>query len=237
MANLGLKSEFEGAQVYLVRYADDMIATAQSKEEAEKVRNVIAEFLLERGLELSEEKTRIVHISEGFDFLGWAFRKFNGKMLNKPSRKSIKAIIQKIHDIISDAKCWDQDDLIARLNPVIQGWTMYHRNSVASEVFRLLDHIIWEMLFSWAKRRHPNKGKWWVVERYWHPTGTRKWVFRTENQRLNFFIDTKIIRHRLLNMTKNPFIDAGYFKGRKTGDYSYQMSLFSFIHRARAIGL
>jgi RNA-directed DNA polymerase len=232
-----LKSKFEGAQVYLVRYADDMIATAQSKEDAEKVRSVIAEFLIERGLELSEEKTQIVHISEGFDFLGWTFRKFNGKMLNKPSKKSIKAIIQKIRDIISRAKCWTQDELISRLNPVIRGWTMYHRNSVASEVFSLLDHIIWEMLFSWAKRRHSNKGKKWTVERYWHPIDTRKWVFRTDSQRLNFFTDTKIVRHRLLKMSMNPFIDSGYFEGRRTGDYSYQMSLFSFLHRARAIGL
>lgn len=232
-----LKSKFGGLQVYLVRYADDMIATAQSKEDAEKVQSIIAEFLMERGLELSEEKTRIIHINEGFDFLGWSFRKFNGKMLNKPSKKSIKAIIQKIRDIVSLAKCWNQDKLISRLNPVIRGWTMYHRNSVASEVFSLLDHIIWEMLYAWAKRRHSNKGKRWVVDRYWHPTGSRKWVFRTENQRLNFFTDTKIVRHQLLNMNKNPFIDAEYFEGRKTGDYSYQMSLFSFIHRARIIGL
>ena len=232
-----LKSKFEGVQVYLVRYADDMIATAQSKEDAEKVRSVIAEFLNERGLELSEEKTRIVQISEGFDFLGWTFRKFNGKMLNKPSKKSIKAIVQRIRDIISSAKCWTQDELISRLNPVIRGWTMYHRNSVASEVFSLLDHIIWKMLYSWAKRRHSNKGKWWVVDRYWHPSVTRKWLFRTENQILSFFTDTKIVRHRRLKMSMNPFIDIAYFEGRKTGDYSYQMSLFSFIHRARTIGL
>ncbi len=167
-----LKSKFEGLQVYLVRYADDMIATAKTKEDAEEVKRTIAGFLAERGLELSEEKTRIVHINEGFDFLGWTLRKFKGKLLIKPSKKSIKAITRKISGIISSAKAWAQDDLILRLNPIILGWTGYHRNSVASKVFNLLDHIIWEILYVWAKRRHSNKGKRWVVKRYWKPIGS-----------------------------------------------------------------
>lgn len=158
-------------------------------------------------------------------------------MLIKPSKKSIKAITRKLSDVISSAKNWSQDQLIACINPIIRGWTMYHRSSVASRTFYLLDHILWEMLYNWAKRRHQSKGKRWVVDRYWHPIGPRKWVFRTESQRLLLFGDTKIVRHRLLKLNLNPYLDEEYFLRRKSGDTSYQASIFSFFNRAQFIGL
>ncbi len=109
-------------KVNLVRYADDFIITANSKEIAEELKNIVTQFLKNRGLELSGEKTMITHIDEGFDFLGWTFRKFKGKLIVKPSKKSTKSLISKCSDIIlKEGKAHSQKDLIRRLNQVIRG--------------------------------------------------------------------------------------------------------------------
>lgn len=106
-----------------MRYADDFIITADSEETAKEIMELLRSFLEERGLELSEEKTLITHIDEGFDFLGWNFRKYNGKLLVKPSKTSIDRVTRKISDIIKKAKAWKQEDLINVLNPIITGWS------------------------------------------------------------------------------------------------------------------
>lgn len=122
-----------------------------------------------RGLELSEEKTVVTHIDEGFDFLGWTFRKFKGKLIIKPSKKSIKAIVSKLSETINvRGKAWNQDVLIMKLNEQIRGWTNYHQSVSASEAFAHLDYVLFELLWHWAKRRHPKKGKWWISTKYWH---------------------------------------------------------------------
>jgi len=203
-------------KVNFVRYADDFVVTADSEETATELAELIKEFLMERGLELSEEKTHITHIDDGFDFLGWNFRKYGGKLLIKPSRKSIENIIRKIGDVIKRAKAWKQEDLINVLNPIITGWSNYHRSAVSKEIFSKLDHIIWGMLWRWAKRRHPDiKSRTWVANRYWHSEGTRNWVFSTGTTRLKLFSDTKIVRCAGLKLDKNPFIDQDYFNLRK----------------------
>ena len=140
------KTRFNPEKVHFVRYADDFIVTATSKETADDIAEVVKEFLKERGLELSAEKTCITHIGDGFDFLGWNFRKYGGKLLIKPSMKSIGNIIRKIGDVIKRAKAWKQEDLINVLNPIITGWSNYHRSAVAKEIFSKLDHIVWGKL-------------------------------------------------------------------------------------------
>ena len=105
---------------------DDFIVTARTKEIAEEVKNLIGNFLKQRGLELSNEKTQITHINDGFDFLGWNFRKYNGKLLIKPSKKSIQKITREISEIIRNGKTWTQQNLINILNPIITGWSNYH---------------------------------------------------------------------------------------------------------------
>ena len=131
------------AKVNLVRYADDFVVTGDSKELLETlVKPWIEQFLRERGLELSEAKTRIVHIDEGFDFLGWNFRKYSGKLLIKPSRKSVQAHYDKVKEIISKSVSVETDVLIARLNPVLRGWANYHKGVVAKQTFSKLDFLI-----------------------------------------------------------------------------------------------
>jgi RNA-directed DNA polymerase len=202
-------------KVNYARFADDFVVTADSEEPLLKAKEIISTFLELRGLFLSDEKTTITHISKGFDFLGWNFRKYNGKLLPKPSKGSQKSIIQKIREIIHQGRTWSQDRLIATLNPVIRGWSLYHKHAVSSDVFSKLNHIVWCMLYAWAKRRHHNKGKNWIVHKYWHEIGNRKWIFATSKLTLAFFSDTKIERYRMSCLNKNPYLDREYFEERR----------------------
>jgi len=201
-------------RVHFVRYADDFIVTAKTEEIAKEVKELIKDFLKDRGLELSDEKTLITHIDNGFDFLGWNFRKYNGKLLVKPSKNSIDKFTVKISDKIKDGKAWKQEVLIDALNPIITGWANYHQSVVSSEIFHKLDSRIWGMLWHWAKRRHPEKSKHWIADKYWHPAG-KKWVFSDGTKQLSFLSDTKIVRHIKLKLDMNPHLDKDYFISRK----------------------
>lgn len=203
-------------KVNLVRYADDFIVTAATKEIAEEAKSIIRSFLKERGLELSEEKTVITHIDNGFDMLGWTFRKFKGKLIVKPSKKSIKSFVENLsHTILTRGKAWKQKVLIEKLNQQIRGWTNYHQSVCASEAFAHIDYILYELLWSWAKRRHPHKGRWWVSTRYWHRIGNRNWVFSTEDKELLRVDHIPIVRHIKIRLDVNPYFDVEYFTERK----------------------
>jgi RNA-directed DNA polymerase len=168
------------AKLNVIRYADDFVVTGASKDVLEsKVLPAIRRFLAERGLELSEEKTRITHIEDGFDFLGQHVRKYGDQLLTKPAKKSIKSLLDKVRDIVKGNANATQEALILQLNPVIRGWAMYHRHIAAKATFSLIDSHIWHMLFRWALRRHTTKGARWVLRRYFRPRGTRSWVFAT----------------------------------------------------------
>ena len=145
-------------RVRLVRYADDFIITGNSKELLEEeVKPCVEAFLAERGLELSQEKTKITHISEGFDFLGQNVRKYDGKLLIKPSAKNVKAFLDSVRETIRVNRSAKQETLIDLLNPMIRGWANYHRHVVAKKTYAAVDHHIWQALWRWARRRHPNK--------------------------------------------------------------------------------
>jgi RNA-directed DNA polymerase len=198
-------------KVNFIRYADDFIITGTSKELLEnEVRPLVQEFLKERGLRLSDEKTSITHITEGFDFLGQTIRKYsNGKLLIKPSRQNVKTFLNDIRHIIKSNAQITAGELIARLNPKIKGWTMYHRHVSSSKTFSQIDHAIFQALWRWAVRRHPNKGKRWVKRKYFHRLGTRRWVFsgdiRGEVKHLRHATDTHIVRHRKIKGEANPY--------------------------------
>ncbi len=210
-----LMAKFPMMKVHFIRYADDFLVTAPTKEIAEEARDIIQEFLAGRGLELSMEKTVITHIDEGFDFLGYSFRKYRGKLLIKPSKKSIESIMSKIRVTVKKARAWTQDALIKALNPITRGWANYHRHIVAKETFGKLDSYIWTVTWRWGKRRHPNKGHKWIAKRYWKPEGSRKWVFQTDENKLWKFSDIKIRRHVSLKLNANPYLDRKYFMERR----------------------
>ena len=134
-------------KVNFVRYADDFVVTAATPELALEAKEVIREFLAQRGLELSEEKTVVTNIDDGFDFLGWNFRKYSEKLIIKPSKKAVKAIVSNLSDtILRRGKAWEQDVLIMKLNEQIRGWTNYHQSVCASYAFAHLDYVLYELL-------------------------------------------------------------------------------------------
>jgi len=206
---------YDRHKVNFVRYADDFIVTTDSEETAKEIAELIKSFLKERGLELSESKTLISHIDDGFAFLGWNLRKYKGKLLIKPSKGSIDKITRKISDVIKRGKAWKQEELISILNPIITGWSNYHQSAVSKDIFSNLDNRLWGILWRWAKRRHPDKSKSWIVDKYWHKIGMREWIFSKEGNILKSFSDTKIVRHPNLKMGMNPYLDKEYFDLRR----------------------
>jgi RNA-directed DNA polymerase len=212
-------------KVNLIRYADDFVITGASKDVLEEAKSAIEAFLSERGLILSSEKTKIVNIEEGFDFLGWHVRKYDGKFLIKPAKKNVTAVLRKIRTIIRGSKAEKQETVIARLNPVIWGWANYHRHQVAQQTFEKVDNVIWSELWRWARRRHLCRSLRWVKNRYFHHVGTRSWVFGTTVQNkvgekkwvsLINASDMPIRRHVKIKGNANPFDPAWewYFEDR-----------------------
>jgi RNA-directed DNA polymerase len=136
----------------------------------EEIQPSIEAFLIERGLKLSKEKTRVTHIEEGFDFLGQTVRKYPDhgklKLLIKPSRKNTHSFMEDIKTVFRKARSLTQAQLIKILNPKIRGWANYHRHVVSKAVFNKLDYLIWHQTLRWAKRRHPDKGVSWVIGKY-----------------------------------------------------------------------
>jgi RNA-directed DNA polymerase len=216
----------EHRKLNMVRYADDFIITGHSKEWLEQeVKPAVIQFLAIRGLELSPEKTKITHINDGFDFLGWNIRKYHGKLLMKPSKSNVKAHLDKMRGIIEANKTAKQENLIGLLNPVIRGWANYHRHVVAKVVFSYVDFQIWSKLWQWAVRRHPKKGAKWVKQRYFKSISTRNWVFAATVKKkdgtdkeliLRRASDTPIQRHIKIKADANPHDPkwAEYFEAR-----------------------
>ena len=212
------KTKAAGLKVNVVRYADDFVITGSSKELLEEeVKPWVEGFLKERGLELSMEKTRIVHINEGFDFLGWNFRKYTETLLIKPSKKNEQTFYRKVKEVISGNKTKRQGDLIILLNKKLRGWANYHSPVVAKEAFSRMDHLIHRAIWRWAKRRHPNKRVDWVRKKYFHSVELRNWVFagpgkdwygRWLHATLQTLADTPIRRHQKVKGSYNPFDPA-----------------------------
>ena len=155
-------------QVNFVRYADDFIVTARSKETLEqKVKPVIVEFLRERGLKLSEEKTLLTHIAEGFDFLGQRVRKYGKKLLIRPTRQSVRRVLEKARQLIRSCRGLKAAVLIRKLNPLLRGWANYHRHVASKGTFDRVGYCVRTMLWRWARRNHPNKSCGWIKRRYY----------------------------------------------------------------------
>ena len=194
------------AKVNFVRYADDFIVTGVSREILEaKVIPLVEAFLSTRGLRLSPEKTRIVQIKDGFDFLGWQARKYSERLLVRPSKKNGQAFYRKIADTLKELRAATQAEVIQALNPIIRGWGAYHRNQNAKRTFAQLDHRIFWALWRWAKRRHPRKGRRWIREKYFRKGKSRTWVFALGTEVLARLSDIKIVSHVKITAEANPF--------------------------------
>lgn len=243
----------EQSKVYLVRYADDFVITGCSKELLEeRVVPLVKAFMAERGLELSEEKTLITHIEDGFDFLGQNIRKYNGKLIIKPSLKNVQTFLDNLREIVKTHKGTEAGTLIRMLNPRIRGWTNYHRHVCSSETFQEVDNAIYQMLRRWAYRRHSNKNSSWVKQKYYTsvpgPGGGNNWQFygwyetaRGEVSKvlLRNATQTRIRRHTKIRGEVNPYhpIWSDYLKKRHERGWVIALkdtglSLSSDLHKA-----
>jgi RNA-directed DNA polymerase len=171
----------------------------------------VVAFLEERGLELSPEKTRLTDIEEGFDFLSQNVRKYNdGKLRITPSKDSVKRFMAKVRAIIKANPCASAGHLIEELNPLIRGWTNYHRHVVSKRVFCKIDHDIYQALWRWARRRHRNKNAHWIRKKYFDA----RWTFRGRvKNREDKWHDVSLVRpskvpiawHVKVRAAANPF--------------------------------
>ncbi len=216
-AKLGV-NQTKKLKIYVVRYADDFVITGSTPDVLEhEIKPWVEQFLAVRGLSLSTEKTRIVNIAKGFDFLGWNFRKYSGKLLIKPSKKNAQAFYRKVKEAISANKTAKQEDLIQLLNPMLRGWALYHRPVVAKATFSRMEREIFWALWWWAKRRHPQKSADWVRRTYFTTVEGRSWVFGTtvadgdggtRLMELYSLAGTPIQRHKKIRGDYNPFDPA-----------------------------
>jgi len=201
-------------QVYLVRYADDFIITGDSREVLEnEVKPLVAQFLGERGLQLSPEKTNVTCITEGFDFLGQTLRKHRRKLVVKPSKSNVTTFLRDLRALIQKNATATAGGLIAQLNPKIRGWATYHRHVCSTATFVRTDHLLFQMLWHWAVRRHPNKGQVWIRQRYFQTWGDNHWAFTgvvpgdggTRTLRLVKASRTRVYRHIKVRNAANPY--------------------------------
>ncbi|MHC0067690.1 group II intron reverse transcriptase/maturase [Nostoc sp. UIC 10890] len=210
----------------LIRYADDFVILHENLTVVQRCKEIISEWLKGMGLELKPSKTRLAHTlnqyeqeKPGFDFLGFTIQQFpQGKYHSKhgfktiitPSKQKQKVHYDQIASVIEAHKSAPQAALINNLNPVIRGWANYYATVVSKETYSDIDHLMYQKLSTWAKRRHPEKNGGWVSKRYWHSIGGNNWVFATKKEgltplRLLNHSDTPIVRHVKVKGESSPY--------------------------------
>ena len=212
-------------KVNFVRYADDFIVTGKSQRLLDEVvKPTVETFLKERGLELSNEKTAITRIHDGFTFLGQTFRK-HGRVLHiVPAKEGVLALLRKVGDWLHRSLSAPIEWLIKKLNEMLRGWALYHRHVVASEAFKRVDTYVYEQLWRFLRRKHPGKSKKWLGRKYWSAT-SKPHVFavRSKYKTKTFILavirvaSLGIKRHIKVRAKANPYRpeDASYFWRRR----------------------
>jgi RNA-directed DNA polymerase len=218
--------------ISLIRYADDFVILHENQTIVQKCKELIEEWLTDIGLELNQEKTKTKHTliehegqKPGFDFLGFTIRQFpvgkyqsgkntSGKTLGfktiiKPSNKAIKGHYEKLAEIIDQHKAAPQAALIGRLNPIIRGWSNYYKTACSKETYTKLGHLLYSKLKAWANRRHPNKSRSWVTNKYWCSIEQNNWRFGYKNEEYQYLFyqhsETAISRHTKVKGIASPY--------------------------------
>ncbi|OAD20874.1 RNA-directed DNA polymerase (Reverse transcriptase) [Candidatus Thiomargarita nelsonii] len=224
----------------IVRYADDFVVIHESKEVIEESKRFIEEWLIERGLTLSQEKTKIVHSTEGFDFLGHHIRHYTNKINGlykiqllhgtktepnranashvlrvEPTKDKIQKHWREISETISKHRSVTPLVLINLLQPKITGWANYYKTVHSSEAFGKLDMLLWKSLYRWAKRRHPQKGRRWVVDKYFGYHNGRNWMFTDKKANVHLKPYGKP-KERV-----GSYVKVGYDRSYYDGDVAY----------------
>lgn len=193
----------------LVRYADDLIVMCHSREHAHQIKALLAVWLTPRGLAFNEDKTQVVSVEDGFDFLGFNVRRYDGKLLIKPAKTAVRRIRERLRAEVRALRGANASALLRTINPIVRGWSAYYRPVVSSATFSALDNYMWKLTFKWAARSHRNKPTSWVITRYFgmfNPARKDRWVFgdRDSGAYLHKFSWTRIVRHQQVKATSSP---------------------------------
>lgn len=162
-----------------IRYADDFVVTAETKQDIEEIIPILKNWLLERGLELNQDKTNVVHIEQGFNFLGFNIRHFKGKCLEVPQKQKTMELLKQVRMWLKTHPTVKPEAVISHLNPILRGWANYNRHGASKRVFSYIDSQIWKALWKWALKRHPKKRKRWVANKYFKTINGASWQFAT----------------------------------------------------------
>lgn len=213
-------------KIHFVRYADDFVVTGTTRELLEqKVKPALTAFLKQRGLELSEQKTVITSITEGFNFLGHTVRKYGDKLLITPAKSKVQNLRQKISLMIKSALGLSQEALLRKLNPLLRGWASYYRNGASKRTFSKLDYHVYRRINRWTTRRHPKKSKAWKRRKYFSADGesgafsVRVTTQKGESRVLKLYrmASTLIQRHLKVRGVAHPYDPnyTEYFQNRR----------------------
>jgi RNA-directed DNA polymerase len=231
VAKKGFRKGHSVEKPLLVRYADDFVILHSNRKTIERVAKEVELWLQEMGLHLNPKKTKLTHTltavdgQVGFTFLGFTARQYPAgkthtgkttsrknqktlgfKTLIKPGREESQRQRREIKQRLRKLRHLSQVEVIRELNPVIRGWANYYKTVVSSEVFTSNDNILYAQLKSWAKRKHPTRGMWWIMGKYWRKIGSTRWVYATpEGAKIRKHSDTQIQRHIKVKGMVSPY--------------------------------
>jgi RNA-directed DNA polymerase len=227
-----------------VRYADDFVILYPHLETLKRLTAEVEKWLFPLGLKISTNKSSIRHTlnsyigqDPGFTFLGfyfshkkcgvgkttWVANKNIRKPLRyylsqKPDKKRVQEHIDIIRNIVKRMEKCAQEELIAKINPIVRGWTQYYAFTDNADTFRYCDERMFWRLFRYACNRHKSKGKKWIADKYFHTFEGRKWIFSTPNCKTRLKLYSKGVgRNRYVKVTKgkSPYDgDTRYWNNR-----------------------
>ena len=200
----------------LVRYADDIIIAARTKDSSLKIQRLVSRFLEERGLELSGEKSKIIHVSEGFTFLSRTYSKRGLQLYAEPSQTAIERFMSTLKETI-EKHSGSQKSLIDRVNRKIDGWVSYHKVSEADLAFRQVDVYIKALLLELCEQKHPKWSREKVLEKYWYKDAEGRYCYALPNKKevhVKFLSDTLLVDYWPVRTNMNPYIDIEYVERR-----------------------
>ena len=230
--------------VNFIRYADDFIVTGNSPETLKEIQQDIEKFLAERGLALSKEKTKITHINDGFDFLGFNIRKYNGKYLSKPSKDNVKKFCSEIKSTIKKYNGGNAEQIIKTLNPKLTGWANYYRSSCAKSTFSYIDNVLFGALLRWVKRRFNKTSLRQAVGKHFRNQGdARRWIFSSKQSNgkylsIHLMMNTRIKRHALIRLDANPYLhewEQYYIDRKRNYAFKAELDKFELMERKSSI--
>lgn len=200
----------------MIRFVDDVFVTVRTKETATYVLELIQGFLASRGLYLSEEKTKVCHINDGFEFMSRTYIRKNNIIYSYPSDKAVERFISEIRDFILTNKK-SQRELILSLNRRLKGWATYHRYSDARNAFRKVDTAVQTALWESATKKHPNMQLAKIRSKYWYREPSGKYCYAIPDDksiRVIRLADTVLIFQDKVKTNANPFLDRDYIEKR-----------------------